>query len=434
MCERHNYTAPDRLPTTLVDPQLDLSQYPEADRVRNICEALSHMTDLRVFSWCWNTTGPQQRSKPTVDSAHEDAILDIVRHKPTLKHLGLSGRFANHVKSSNIDPNSMSYPLWDISNLTALCLLGDAWVKPGNAAHVSHMFELSPGLEYLEIPLEFHNLAKCKFPCLKKLKLSLQSGATSSIDESRARFLENHPTIEELTWFPIGIPNLAPGSLPILKRLRTSLQVVIALDQLSQDHVIQVDKLDDQVSPQQLTLSTPTPGPPVLRPLECLDVRSVDAQTLASFKTFDRMSLRRLRLHMLGDLHSIHQLAEFFPNITWLSLPAVHLPKDAIHPANVKLEEWFAILSLFPNLEVFRGRGLWTAVDSKKEKMHTAIMQLVQLCPKLRELDHCDFYEKRFAWRRIAIIREGEFGERVRYEVRKPPAKGVFDVTDGAFD
>ena len=176
-----------------------------------------------------------------------------------------------------------------------------------------------------------------QFPRLKKLKLSLQSGATSSIDESCARFLENHPTIEELTWFPIGIPNLAPGSLPILKRLRTSLQVVIALDQLSQDHAVQVEKLDDQVSPQRPTLSTPTPDPPVLRPLEYLDVRSVDAQTLASFKTFDRMSLRRLRLHMLGDLQSIHQLAEFFPNITWLSLPAVHLPKDAIHPANVKL-------------------------------------------------------------------------------------------------
>ena len=167
--------------------------------------------------------------------------------------------------------------------------------------------------------------------------MSLQSGATSSIDESHARFLENHPTIEELTWFPIGIPNLAPGSLPILKRLRTSLQVVIALDQLSQDHAIHVEKLDDQVSPQRLTLSTSTPDPPVLRPLECLDVRSVDAQTLASFKTFDRMSLRRLRLHMLGDLQSIHQLAEFFPNITWLSLPAINLPTDAIHPANVKL-------------------------------------------------------------------------------------------------
>ena len=62
--------------------------------------------------------------------------------------------------------------------------------------------------------------------------------------------------------------------------------------------------------------------------------------------------------------------------------------------------------------------------------MHTAIVQLVQLCPKLRELDHCDFYEKRFAWRRIAIIKEGEFGKRVRYEVRKPPAKWVSNLAN----
>ena len=134
--------------------------------------------------------------------------------------------------------------------------------------------------QYLEIPLDFHNLAKCRFPHLKKLRFSLQSG---SINESRARFLEDHPTIEELTWFPIGIPNIAPGSLPILKHLRMSLQVVIALDQLSQDHHIQVEKLGDQVSPQRMMLFTPTPDAPVLRPLEYLDVHSIDAQTLASF-------------------------------------------------------------------------------------------------------------------------------------------------------
>ena len=52
----------------------------------------------------------------------------------------------------------------------------------------------------------------------------------------------------------------------------------------------------------------------------------------------------------------------------------------------------------------------------------------VQLCPKLRELDHCICYEKHFAWRRIASIREGEFGERVRYEVRKPTAKWVSNL------
>ena len=124
--------------------------------------------------------------------------------------------------------------------------------------------------------------------------------------------------------------------------------MVIALDQLSQDHAIQVEKPGDPASPKRMTLSTPTPDTAVVRPLECLDVRFVDAQTLASFKTFDRMSLRRLRLHMLGDLKSIHQLAEFFPNITWLSLPAVHLPKDAIHPANVKLVRNPQIIVIHP--------------------------------------------------------------------------------------
>ena len=111
MCKWYNYTAPDRMPTTLIDPQLNLSESLEADRVRNICEALSHVSDLRVFSWCLNTTGPQQCSKPTILPAHKDAILDIVRQKPTLKHLGLLRRSANQVQSFNIDRNSMSYPV-----------------------------------------------------------------------------------------------------------------------------------------------------------------------------------------------------------------------------------------------------------------------------------------------------------------------------------
>ena len=79
--------------------------------MRKIYKAWNHMSELRVFSWCWNTTGPQQRTKPTILPAHEDAILDIVRQMPMLKHLGFLGRFANHAQSSNIDHNSMSYPV-----------------------------------------------------------------------------------------------------------------------------------------------------------------------------------------------------------------------------------------------------------------------------------------------------------------------------------
>ena len=86
--------------------------------MRNIGDNLSHMNDLRAFSWCWNTTGPQQRSKPTILPAHEDAIHDIVRQKPMLKPFGLSGHFANHVQRSNLDRNSRSYP---VSLLSLFC-------------------------------------------------------------------------------------------------------------------------------------------------------------------------------------------------------------------------------------------------------------------------------------------------------------------------
>lgn len=78
-------------------------------------------------------------------------------------------------------------------------------------------------------------------------------------------------------------------------------------------------------------------------------------------------------------------------------------------------------------------------------------MELVLKCPHLRELDHCDIYNKHEAYKRITFKREGEEGERVSYTVTKPPPRyayftanivhdtdshrrDVFDITDGTFD
>jgi len=49
------------------------------------------------------------------------------------------------------------------------------------------------------------------------------------------------------------------------------------------------------------------------------------------------------------------------------------------------------------------------------------LMKLTQTCPRLRELDHCDFYDKYEAYKRITLKREGEEGEMVSYTVTKPP-------------
>lgn len=90
---------------------------------------------------------------------------------------------------------------------------------------------------------------------------------------------------------------------------------------------------------------------------------------------------------------------------------------------------WVDLLSRFPNLEVFRGGGLWLAVGGRKDQMHLAIMELVQRCTKLRQIDHCDYYAQRNDWKRIVIIREGLGGGDVRYEVRKPPPRYVHSMS-----
>lgn len=50
------------------------------------------------------------------------------------------------------------------------------------------------------------------------------------------------------------------------------------------------------------------------------------------------------------------------------------------------------------------------------------LMEIMLTCPHLRELDHCDFYDKHEAYKRIIFKREGEEGEKkkISYTVTKP--------------
>jgi hypothetical protein len=69
-----------------------VGEYEEEERrVRNVCEALKHMEHLRVFTWSANT---DPISVPTVLPRHEEMIIEALRGKPTLVHVGLSGKFA----------------------------------------------------------------------------------------------------------------------------------------------------------------------------------------------------------------------------------------------------------------------------------------------------------------------------------------------------
>ena len=149
--------------------------------------------------------------------------------------------------------------------------------------------------------MEFSGLADCHFPCLRKLVLTLQSGATSRIDASRARFIEAHPTIEELQWIPISPVTLAPGSLPVLKRLRTTTRLAISI-------------LSD-------TVNAP-------RSLECIYDLFLSSEIISELEGVDGRNIRELSISQLDDLSSISKLADLFPSLTSLALPPYWVPNS----------------------------------------------------------------------------------------------------------
>ncbi|KAF8889261.1 hypothetical protein BD779DRAFT_1520651 [Infundibulicybe gibba] len=375
LCERENRAAPDRFPSTLVAKSVDEKpeNVEEGVRIKNLCQALKHMRQLRVFTWCW--LAPE----PTQNPAHEDAIFEVLSQSSSLTHLCLNGTFGRHAPDIINDPESNKYPVWRISKLKALCLLGDAWLLPANSDHVYQMLKRSSELESLELPMEFSRLGECKFPRLKQLRLPLQSGARPTIDDTLARFLERHPSIEDLYWIPIGHFRYPRAPFPTSSG------------------------------------SVPT------------EASSTTAESLLSLKGFDHKSLRKLKIHSFGDVSYVQQIGETYPNIDWLYLPNYHLPADQTHPIGIHIDNLLDILSCFPNLEVL--------IDNNKDRMHEAIMDVVQICPKLRQLDHCVFHDKRGDWMKIVIHRDqGPDGEYVNYEIRKPPPVDPFDSMYSMFD
>lgn len=177
--------------------------------------------------------------------------------------------------------------------------------------------------------MEFHDLAECRLPKLKKLRLVMEAGiASMAIDRSRTVFLENHPSIEELVWAPIGIPQIAPDALPNLKSLQTNEQLLTALNDAGAGTTC-VGLMSPPSTP--VIAVTPVPDEPtpvstrILRPIESLNVGCLD-RTFLEAKFLQPGALRALQVSVIEDLSVIEDIAEAFPNIEWLSLPTTHKP------------------------------------------------------------------------------------------------------------
>ncbi|KAH0582398.1 hypothetical protein H2248_010342 [Termitomyces sp. 'cryptogamus'] len=413
LCTRQDYTAPDRYPVSLVDSSL--KEENEEERINNICTALRHMKRLTTFVWQYEAD--IKAGLRTLDHRHEDMILTSLSQAPNLRHLMLRGQCGAHVRDGK-GTRRRSYPLWTINNLESLCLLGAVWANKSNSAHIIRFIQRSPNIKHLEVPMELDGLGTCHLPCLRRVGLPLTLGAIATslhgaITNSVIRFLQCNSNIEVLNWNTVASYLLPPDALPNLRCLSSNSGIVAGLE---------------------MSEST-------RRPIECLDLWDADADRLTELQNFDSSTLRKLKIANVRSLESLHIIAQKFAGITWLWLPGKYMQNCSNRWILVEYElpQLLDILSSFRNLEVFRGPALWEAVggDSKKEQMHIAIIDLIERCPRLRQLDHCSSYEKRKAVKLIKIHRKkgmnGEL-ERVWYEVQRPPPGNVFDTIMRTFD
>lgn len=382
ICERHNYSASDHSPTTLVSPCKMGDAGSEDIRVQNMCTALQNMDRLRVFTWsCTYNPFPE----PTATPSQEAEILGTLLRKPSLSKVALAGAFEARPGCHN-----SIYPLWKLAKLTHLSLVGRVWVRPQIGPFLRSMMKACPTIEVLKLPMELTILSDCVFPRLKKVNIFLQSGGTLSLDKYWVLFLEKNLTIEELSWFPLGplTGGLGPGSLPRIRR----------------------------VSGSELLLKALYTSP---RSIECVET-TIEPAIFTCMEEINGDCLRDIRFTFsVGNTYdALLALAGKCPNITRLSFPEYH----------TELDDWLHLFSLLPDLEVIEGLSLWRAVDGDLDKMHEAIMQVFLLCPNLRELDHYKYDPKRNAYAKIVIFREeGEEHDNVRYEIRRPPPRDPFD-------
>ncbi|KAJ3567547.1 hypothetical protein NP233_g6299 [Leucocoprinus birnbaumii] len=444
--DRNTRILAERKPSTLVSQTVTQSEPDETTRILNMCRAISNMKSLRSFIWEFRMKLPYL---PTLLPEHEDAILRALRKSRTLEYLALIGPFGTRAPSYNHDPESKHYPLWRFGNIRFLNLLGDTWVRPAVTYHVLRLLANLAHLEHLQIPLEFSHLHRLTFPDLKTLRLQLLTGASASLDLTRSQFIERHTTLEHLCWFPLALPLLTPEALPDLKRLSTTRHVVECLASVapppptpsSMTFAVFQNLPPITEDPRETNTVIPTPSGSIKRPIECLDVRSLDARSLLDFHQYflDSTKLRKLKLHTFYDVSDVCQVGDTFPEITWLWLPNAHLPSASAHPKAVELEDLYTIVSHFPRLEVLRGQAIWSAVGNNLDQMHHAIFQLAMRLPNLKQIDHSAYDDNKQAYKRIAIervvmVEDGKEVEHLNYRVVKPKPRDTWDIFEGSFE
>lgn len=221
-------------------------------------------------------------------------------------------------------------------------------------------------------------LSDCRFPSL--IELNLGWGWTFETYQYAQRFLEVHPTIENLTWSCSHNVTLQEGSLPNLKHLSVS-------------HLSFVRAVSAARGPGFSKLCLETLG----------DLFLFSTELPTDLQDVDGTSVRRLSIKFCDSLATLRSIAAFFPAVTHLSIHGSmfirpksrwsrafrkivhrlfsHRFANRISSISPRVED---VLPLFPELEDLSGSSFPHGIAA------SSLQDIRVRFPKLRRLEPFD--------------------------------------------
>ncbi|KAF8154244.1 hypothetical protein B0H34DRAFT_800116 [Crassisporium funariophilum] len=344
----------ERLPSTFCGTTPHKSLENGLSRVEPIPDmvlALSNMKSLRSFTWIGPDGHPRQLA--------ED-IFDALSHCPILEELRLGEVF------TKLDELRPDYSLYKIRNLRKLVLKSMVWAY----REVMTMLKNSPGLEELTISYKpsAPAFASCRFPSLRKLHLwpefdaSVAGDNLLSTDDTVLAFINSHPSIQDLRWYPVdqGLP-LPLGFLPSLKRIQTHHRLATLL-------------LRDKTLLSE-------------RAMESISQISLGFNTMQLLGMINGSQLQELYIWRFENLESISRIAVLFPTIKVLGIPTFGIPSAS--EDDYTIDDCIDCLAQFPALESLFDTSFWLVIQNlKEERKLEVVKKLVSRCPRLKRINH----------------------------------------------
>ncbi|KAF9051824.1 hypothetical protein BJ165DRAFT_1451510 [Panaeolus papilionaceus] len=321
-----------------------------------IVEAIRSLSLVESFLWTQpsNARGYERSSE----------ALEGLKHCYNLRHLALAS------VPTSLDVSSS---IWDFKNLTGLSLDGAVWVRLPDELE-SKFVDLLNGLKSLQqlcisCRAPRRVFSELDFPALERivitevLRYASSGGHQMETDRVILEFLQRHPTITDLVWYPMD-QRLEPprGILPNLRKVESTHNIVTRL-------------LDDTT----LTGSQ-------ARTMEKIGQISLGHRTMQLLgRMAIKESLREIWTWRFERLENLHRIAVLFPGLETLALEGFGI--SSVNMDDYTLDDYIECLSKFRNLKTIKSSTFWSVIHAGVDrKPHEAVNHLLQQCPTLKRI------------------------------------------------